>query len=79
MGHYNSFLVKIWTEDGENLARGYIQHVGTQEGIYFADWEKMASFMRDHLYWHINGEIRVEAEPSATNPRGDESNPWEQS
>jgi hypothetical protein len=79
MGHYNSFLVKIWTEDGENLTRGYIQHVGTQEAIYFADWEKMASFMRDHLCWHINGEIRVEAKPPVANPRGDESSPWEQS
>ena len=36
MGHYNSFLVKLWTEDEENLLRGYIQHVGTEEDIYFA-------------------------------------------
>jgi hypothetical protein len=79
MGYYNSFVVKIWTEDGQDLARGYVQHVGTQESIYFADWEKMTSFIHDHLNWHINGEIGVEAKPPVANPRGDESNPWEQS
>jgi hypothetical protein len=56
MGNYNSFIVKIWTEDGQNLARGYIQHVGTQEGIYFADWGRMTSFISDHLNWHISEE-----------------------
>jgi len=61
------------------LARGQIQHVGTQEGIYFADWEKMASFIRDHLNWHINGEISVEDELSVVNPQGGELSPWEQS
>jgi len=79
MGYYNSFVVKIWTEDGQNLVRGYIQHVGTQEGIYFADWERMTSFISDHLNWHISGEIGVEAEPPVANPQGDESNLWEQS
>ena len=70
MGYYNSFVVKIWTENGQNLTRGYVQHVGTQEGTYFADWEKMASFIRDHLNWHINGNTNEEAEPLATNLRG---------
>ena len=79
MGYYNSFVVKIWTEDGQNLARGYIQHVGTQESIYFADWERMTNFMLSHLNWHINGELGVEAEPPVANPRGEESSRWEQS
>jgi hypothetical protein len=79
MGNYNSFIVKIWTEDGQNLARGYIQHVGTQEGIYFADWGRMTSFISDHLNWHISEEIGVETEPPVANSRGDESNPWKQS
>ena len=78
MGYYNSFIVKIWTEGGQNLTRGYIQHVGTQESIYFADWEKMANFMLSHLSWHINGDIGDEAKQPLTNPRGGESNLWEQ-
>ena len=79
MGYYNSFVVKIWTEDGQDLTRGYIQHVGTQESIYFADWEKMADFMLSHLSWHINGDIGDEDKQPLTNPRGGESSPWEQS
>jgi hypothetical protein len=72
MGYYNSFVVKIWTEDGQNLARGYIQHVGTQEGIYFADWERMTKFMLSHLDWHVNGEMVDEARDFLANRRGDE-------
>jgi len=79
MGYYNSFVVKIWTEDGQNLTRGYIQHVGTQESIYFADGEKMVNFMLSHLSWHINGDIGDEAKQPLANPRGDESSLWEQS
>ena len=78
MGYYNSFVVKIWTEDDQNLARGYIQHVGTQESIYFADWEKMAHFMLSHLSWHINGDVGDETRQPLANPRGDKSSLWEQ-
>jgi hypothetical protein len=78
MGYYNSFVVRIWTEDRQNLARGYVQHVGTQESIYFADWEKMASFIHNHLNWHINRGMGVEAKSPTAIPQGDESNPWEQ-
>lgn len=73
MGYYNSFVVKIWTEDGQNLTRGYVQHVGTQQSIYFADWEKMANFMLGHLSWHINGDIGDEAKRPLADPRGGES------
>jgi hypothetical protein len=78
MGYYNSFVVKIWTEDGQNLARGYIQHVGTQESTYFADWKKMANFMLSHLSWHINGDIGDETKRPLADLRGGESSPWEQ-
>ena len=57
MGYYNSFLVKVWTEDGENLVRGYIQHVGTEEDIYFLKWEKMVDFMLTHMNWHFNHQM----------------------
>ena len=53
MGHYNSFLIRIWTDNGQNLVRGYIQHVGTEEVVHFMDWNKMVDFMTDHLDWHI--------------------------
>lgn len=54
MGYYNSFLVRVWTEDGEDLLRGYIQHVGTEEDTYFLTWEKMVDFILAHINSHIN-------------------------
>ncbi len=54
MGHYNSFVIKVWTEEGENNIRGYIQHVGTEEAIYFLNWEKAINFIQSHLNWQIN-------------------------
>ena len=54
MGDYNSFLVRVWTEDEENLLRGYIQHVGTEEDIYFLTWEKMVDFILAHINCPIN-------------------------
>ena len=72
MGHYNSFLVRVWTEDGENIVRGYIQHVGSQENMHFRNLEKMVGFMLNHLGWHINGDAREETEYPLTIPRGDE-------
>ena len=54
MGYHNSFLVRVWTEDGENLLRGYIQHVGTEEDIYFLTWEKMVDFILTHINWDVN-------------------------
>lgn len=53
MGHYNSFLVRIWSDKGQNLVRGYVQHVGTEEGAHFMDWNKMVDFMTNHLDWRI--------------------------
>jgi hypothetical protein len=71
MGHYNSFLVKVWTDDGQHLVRGYIQHVGTEEVVHFLEWGKMVDFIVNHLNWHINyateceemGQIKVELQP----------------
>ena len=74
MGYYNSFVVKIWTEDGQNLTRGSIQHVGTQESIYFADWEKVLDFISKHLSWQINHGVGERIEQLLPNPRGDQSN-----
>ena len=57
MGNYNSFLVRVWTEDGENLLRGYVQHVGTEEDMYFLKCEKMVDFVLTHINWHVNHQM----------------------
>jgi hypothetical protein len=64
MGYYNSFLVKVWTDDGENLRRGHIQHVGTEKDIYFLKWEKMVDFMLDHINWNFNHRVEVDESDS---------------
>jgi hypothetical protein len=49
MGHYSSFVVKIWVDSGGGMSRGQIQHVATRETAHFLTIEKMAEFMVSHL------------------------------
>jgi hypothetical protein len=49
MGHYNFFVVRIWTEEGQKTIRGYIQHVSTKEDEYFPSLDKMVEFIVGHL------------------------------
>jgi len=58
MGHYNSFLVKIWSDDNEKLVRGQIQHAGTKEVVYFRTWKKMIGSIIERL--GINSEMSVD-------------------
>lgn len=58
MGHYNSFLVKIWADDKDKLIRGQIQHVGTKDVVYFRTWKKMVGFMAERL--GINCALHIE-------------------
>jgi hypothetical protein len=60
MGHYNSFLVKIWADDNEKLVRGQVQHAGTKDVVYFRTWKKMVGFMVERL--GTNGELYVNDE-----------------
>lgn len=59
MGHYNSFLVKIWADDNEKLVRGQIQHVGSRDIIYFRTWKKMVGFITERL--GLNGESHTDS------------------
>jgi hypothetical protein len=54
VGHYNSFLLRVWTDEHDDEVRGSVQHVGTQESIYFTSWDKMVDFVNNHLNWNIN-------------------------
>ena len=49
MGYYSSFVVKIWVGDDQRMIRGHVQHVSTQESIYFLTLDKMVEFMMNHL------------------------------
>ena len=48
-GYYNTFVVKIWRDENEEAMRGNIQHVSSQERIYFKNLEDMMDFIRSHL------------------------------
>jgi len=60
MGHYSSFIVRIWVGEQEMLSNGYVQHVGTQEGMYFASFEKMTEFIMSHLSSPENLPTKIE-------------------
>lgn len=66
MGHYNSFLIRVWTEDDKEV-RGSIQHVGTQETVNFNRWDRMISFISDHLNWQINRDAEPGKSPPSSN------------
>jgi hypothetical protein len=48
MGHYTSFVLKIWVEEG-NMVRGEIRHMRTGASIYFMDVKKMWEFVLKYL------------------------------
>jgi len=55
MGHYSSYILKVWVEDGE-MIRGNITHVGTRVNAYFISFDRMLEFIGDNLgstaeYW----------------------------
>lgn len=63
MGHYSSFVVRIWVDENEMLSKGYVQHVGTQETVHFASLDKMAEFIINHLSPSQNFLAALEEEP----------------
>jgi hypothetical protein len=54
MGHYDSFVVRVWVDDTEDITRGYIQHVGTQETMHFYDLNKINEFILSHIHLQSN-------------------------
>lgn len=54
-GYYNTFVVKIWCDEARGKMRGYVQHVSSQERIYFVNLEDMMNFVQSHLTPPLNG------------------------
>ena len=48
MAHYNSFVVRIWSDDSGDV-RGEVVHVATQERRRFLTWDRMEEFIVEHL------------------------------
>jgi hypothetical protein len=49
MGHYSTFVVRIWVDSDQRMSRGYVQHVATQEAAHFVAFDKMEEFILRHL------------------------------
>lgn len=45
MGHYESFVVRLWVEGDNSPTRGQITDVRTKVTSNFRDWNKMIEFM----------------------------------
>ncbi|MER3459203.1 MAG: hypothetical protein C4309_11780 [Chloroflexota bacterium] len=48
MGYYNSFIIRIWSDEQGRL-RGRIEHVASQDYLIFSDLRKVVKFIRSHL------------------------------
>ena len=49
MGFYNSFVVKVWSDDMKKTLRGQVWHVNSHKQIYFDDLDKAMVFIKDNL------------------------------
>ena len=59
MGDYNSFVVRVWTDEIDGRWRGHIQHVATRDEAYFVTRDKMEDFITGHLgyFFALSSEI----------------------
>ncbi len=48
MSHYDTFIVRIWSNGGRAL-HGRIQHVSTSDQRDFRDLRRVLDFIRGHL------------------------------
>jgi hypothetical protein len=79
LGQYQTFVVRLWTDEAEDSLRGHVQHVGSRRGIYFRDVEKMLQFINEHLQpvalpvsSHVDTEV-VDGELESPTPEGGEA------
>ncbi len=66
MGQYQTFVVRLWTDETDELVRGHIQHIASQHATYFQCEPKMLEFIHEHLGPGPN------ASPSPSPARGGE-------
>jgi hypothetical protein len=71
MGYYSSFVVRIWISDGPKIIRGQVQHVDTDESMYFLEPDAMLSFMFNHLDPAKNNLAQLENQHQVGNSNGD--------
>lgn len=48
MGHYSSFIIRLWVDPPEGFRWGLIQHVGSRQEQRFNTLQDMLDFMLQH-------------------------------
>lgn len=48
MGHYSSFILRLWVEPDEGWRWGLIEHVASREKLRFSSSEEMLAFIQSH-------------------------------
>jgi hypothetical protein len=48
-GMRDTFVIRIWSSDGDNLLRGHVQHVRSHKRAYFATRERLMRFIQDRM------------------------------
>lgn len=48
VGHYSSFILRLWVEQGEGWHSGLIQHVATRNKKRFSSIEELLEFIVQH-------------------------------
>jgi len=58
-GYYNTFVVRIWYDEAGKMARGRIQHIGSQIYTYFENLEDMNLFILSYYKtkWIANVQV----------------------
>lgn len=52
MSRYQTFIIRIWADEGAKAIRGQIQHVGSRRSTYFRDSHRMLRFIDECLGPH---------------------------
>ncbi len=56
VGHYNSFIVRLWSDDHGRL-HGTIEHVATRQSLVFLDVDAIPGFIRSRLSAPLSEQI----------------------
>lgn len=66
-GHYNSFVLRIWSRQGD-IAQGTITHVATRQSLRFKDFQRMLAFVLHHVARTEQGGFPALDEPMDDGP-----------
>ncbi len=67
VGHYNSFIVRLWSDDHGRL-HGTIEHVATRQSLVFLDLDAIPGFIRSRLSPLSEPFVQAQVMPGPIDP-----------